>query len=52
MKWSTFDETLHWLFPKLYWKGRRDGWFACETLIIKRLKKAGFSKEEIEKLVA
>ena len=29
----------YWLFPQLYWKGRLDGWRACEDMAIARIER-------------
>lgn len=34
--WNTIG---NYFFPGLYWKGRSEGWFACENMVFGRIKK-------------
>lgn len=33
-----------------YWKGRGEGWFACENMVLERIKKH-YPQEQAEKLI-
>jgi hypothetical protein len=32
---------------KSYWKGRLDGWCACENMVIKRIRECGYDLDKL-----
>jgi hypothetical protein len=35
-----------------YYRGRKDGWFACENLCLKRMREQGYTQKQIQDILA
>jgi len=46
-----FRRAFDWLFPESYnnsyWKGRRDGWFALEQMVLERAEEKGYDVQKL-----